>query len=251
MSRTKCEYNWQNTGRQVFYDGVTFETLLAMYPFHFVDDFEGSVIKTVGSGIAGWTVKDTSAGGTAAPAIVGDASNGIVSLNLDATNEKQESGLYMADSLHINLDYGPIVEIRAAVHTAATGQAEMYFGLSNNYVEGPIVEADAGPTVHAFFVFDGGLACTIHTDDASTDKDAIATGITAVLDTYNIYRIDFTDITSVKFFIDGARVGSGTTFDMSNSSNVVTQPFMMLHKETGTGVGSLYIDYIKIWSNRA
>jgi len=241
---TKCK--WEH-GIQTFYDGSTFETLHAMAPFWWVDDFEGTAIQTTAAGVKGWTVKDT---GEATEAILADQHGGVVALSLESTNEKQEAGLTWGDNLNLNLDKGPIVEFRAAVHTTPTGQAELYFGVANNYVEGPIAEADAGPTVHALFMFDASLACTIHTDDASTDNNAKATGVTVVNDAYHVFRIDFADVTDVKFYIDGERVAGSTTFDMSNGSNVVVQPFIMAHKETGTGVGALYVDYVKAWSAR-
>jgi hypothetical protein len=236
-----------NNGVLEFYDGTTFERVAPLAPIYFVDDFEGTVIQTVAAGVKGWTVKDTAGG---AETIVANQHGGIASLALTAGNEKQEAGLYKGDALNFNLDKGPVIEFRAAVHTEPTDQAEIYFGLANAYVEGPIAEADAGPTVHALFMFDGSLVCTLHADDASHDNNAIATGVTVVLDAFHIFRIDFTTITDVKFYIDNVRVGSATTVDMSNGSNVVTQPFIFAHKETGTGVAELYLDYVKAWSKR-
>jgi len=239
---TKTRYR---NGIWILEESTTHETLLASAPFELKDHFEGTVIQTVAAGVKGWTVKDTSAAGDALPAIVANQPRGVVSLHLDGgQNEKEESGLYLGDCLNFNLDYGPVIEFVAAVHVTPTSQAELYFGVANAYAEGPIAEADAGPTVHAFFMFDGGLVCTLHTDDASHDNNAIATGITVVEDAYHVFKIDMTTITDVLFFIDGTRVGSGTTFDMSNGTNVVVQPFMMAHKETGTGVGTLYIDKV-------
>jgi len=236
-----------NAGVLTFYDGSTYETVNPNAPLYFYDDFEGAEIRTTAAGVAGWTLKDT---GGSSEAIIANQHGGVVGLTLAVTNEKEEAGLYMGDVLNWNLDKGPIFECRAAVHVAPTVQSELYFGMANAYVEGPIAEADAGPTVHAFFCFDGGLACTIHTDDAATDNDAIATGITVLADVYHVFRIDFTTITDVKFYIDGVAVGTGTTFSMANGTNVVTQPFLMAHKETSAGLGVLYVDYVKIWSPR-
>jgi hypothetical protein len=236
---------WRN-GIATFYDGTTQESM-PVAPFVLYDDFEGTVIRTVAAGVKGWTVKDTAGG---AETILANQHGGILSLALTAGNEKQEAGIYLGDALNFNLDKGPIFECRAAVHTAPTDQGELYFGLTNAYVEGPIAEADAGPTVHALFMFDGGLVCTIHTDDTANDNDAKPTGVTAVLDAFHVFRIDFTTASDVKFFIDGVAVGTATTFDMSTGANVVTQPFIMAHKETGTGVAELYVDYVKVWSAR-
>ena len=46
MGKTKCEYKWHETGRQVFYDGSSFETLKGMYPITLYDDFLGEAYNT-------------------------------------------------------------------------------------------------------------------------------------------------------------------------------------------------------------
>lgn len=230
------------------YDISTHETIeILNAKVKFVDDFLNTTIFTT-TEHGPWLKKDTSAAGATFEDIVADQSGGVMKLELDeGQNEKEEAGIYFGDGLTFNLDKGVIFEARAAIHTTPTLQSEIYFGLANAYVEGPIAEADAGPTVHAFFCFDGALTPTIHTDDASTDNNAIATGVTEVLDTYSIFRIDASDLTSVKFYIDGARVGSATTFVMTNGANVVVQPFLMAHKETSAGDGVVYVDYCKVW----
>jgi len=56
----------------------------------------------------------------------------------------------------------------------------------------------------------------------------------------------------VKFFVDGQRVCSDTTFDMSNlsASEQQMQPYFSLDKASGTGLGTLDIDYVKIFQTR-
>lgn len=231
------------------FDTVTHETVnIINGKVAFVDDFISTDFMVAASGVMGWTKKDTSAAGDTYEAIVANQPGGVMKLELDeGQNEKEEAGIYFGDALNFNLDKGVIFECRAAIHTAPTLQSEIYFGFANAYVEGPIAEADAGPTIHAFFCYDGALTPTIHTDDTSNDNDAVATGVTSVLDTYEIFRIDCIDPASVKFYIDGARVGSATTFDMSTGANVVVQPFLFAHKETSAGDGVVYIDYVKMW----
>jgi hypothetical protein len=240
---------WVN-GILTFYDGTTFETPEPLAPVVFYDDFLNTQLNTAASGVVGWTARDTSAIGTTVEAIRANQPCGVVTLELDSQAEKQEAGIYWGDALNFNLDKGPIFEARVAVRLTGTLQTEMYFGLANAYVEGPIVEADAGPTVHAFFCFDAGLTPAIYTDDTSNDVDGTATGVTAVEGAFNIYRIDCTNIADVKFYIDGVGVGTGTTHDMSTGTNVVVQPFFMVHKETGAGLGKLDIDYCRVWSPR-
>ena len=96
----------------------------------------------------------------------------------------------------------------------------------------------------------------VETDDGAggTDNDDVATGVTAVIGTYNIYRIDFTTITDVKFFIDGVRVCASTTFDMSTLAGGTTaclQPYFAQDKTGDAGKAITAIDYVKILSNRS
>ena len=48
--KTECKYNWHGTGRQVFYDKTTFETLTANFPIDFKDDFFGADVDFPASG---------------------------------------------------------------------------------------------------------------------------------------------------------------------------------------------------------
>jgi hypothetical protein len=242
MGFTKSK--WRNN-QLAFYDGTTFETVRPVAPFYWKDDFfVDAQIKA--AGLPGWTLKDS---GAATEVQVADLSCGVFSLNLAANVEKEYAGITFNDQLVLDLDKGPIVEFRVAVHTTPTDQAELYFGVINDWVEGPYAEAVAGATVHSLFHFDGALLCEIHTDDTVNETAAggVTTGITVVEDAFHVYRIDFTNAADVKFYIDGVAVATSSTFNMSQGTNVMVQPIVEAHKEAGNGVGSLYVDYVKLW----
>jgi hypothetical protein len=105
---------------------------------------------------------------------------------------------------------------------------------------------------HAWFRWQASAVLLTESDDTTNNNDDTATGLTTVVDTYGIYRIDFTDLTSVKFYVDGVRVSAATTFDMSNLSAAekIMQPYFSLDKASGTGVGTLQIDYVRLWGPR-
>lgn len=213
----------------------------------FEDDFLNTAIMTAAAGVVGWTAKDTSAAGDTTPGIVANQSGGIAELKHDNQDEEQESGLYFGDALNFNLDKGLIIEFRLAAKVLPTLLTEMYFGLANAYVKGTLAAADQGPTIHGVFMLDGSGAVTIHTDDTSNDNDAVATGITVIAEAQHIFRIDALAPASLKFYIDGVRVATSTTFDMSTGANVVLQPYLMGYKSAGAGLGTLYIDYVRAW----
>lgn len=234
-----------------FYESTTQESL-PIAPVMFYDDFLSKLqIVTTGENTAAtWNQVIT---GAAPPtgAIVGDEPNGVVRLALTSANQKQETGLHWNNERQFTLNRGPNFEIRFKPSVLCTDQAEMFFGLAGDYVEGPVAEADAGPAEHIFFVLDGGGAITIHTDDTSTDNDAVATGTTLTNADYCIARIDCTDPTDIRFYINGKRVASGTTFTANAVATLALQPYVFVHKETGAGVGSLDVDYVRVWQDRA
>lgn len=243
--RTACNYNWQNTGRQVFYDKSTFETLHAMYPVCFYDDFLGAAGGDPFDGTIIWNVVDV---GNATEAIVADSSNGQFLLHLTNADEAQDAVLYQNDNKTFDVGNGLIAEFRINMAVAPGTGVCAVFGMAGDHNL-----AKDSVTEHAWFRLDASLAVKVETDDTTNDNDDIATGHTAIAGTYDIYRIDFTDLSDVKFFINGSRVASGTTFDMSNllAAEEQMQPYFSLDKASGTGLGDMNIDYVKIWSNRS
>jgi hypothetical protein len=226
-----------------FFESATQESI-PVAPVRFYDDF--FALDTLY-----WTAKDTSVAGNTTPVLVADGDNGQLTLLLDATSEKQESGYFWNDNRPFKLDHGPNFEIYCTPSVLPTGQSEIYFGLAGDYVEGPIAEADAGPAQHLFFCMDGSGAVTIHTDDGTTDNNAVATGVTLTAGTFAVFRIDATDPTNILFYINGSRVASGTTFSANATPTLALQPFLICHKEAGTGLGTLLVDYVRVWSDRA
>jgi hypothetical protein len=244
MGKVKCSYNWYGTGKQVFYDGTTFETLWAGYPVQYVEDFLGATGGGPFNGTAVWNVVDV---GDATEAIVADASGGQFLLHLVATEEAEDAVLYHGDNKTFDVGNGLIFEARVNMAVSPGIGVCAVFGMAgdHNLDKDSVTEA-------AWFRFDASLACKVETDDTTNNNDDKATGVTAVAGTYNIYRIDFTDLTDVKFFIDGERVAASETFDMSNLSagEQQMQPYFSLDKGAVVGLGDMNIDYVKIFSNR-
>jgi hypothetical protein len=244
MGKVKCSYNWYETGKQVFYDGTTFETLWAGYPVQFVEDFLGVAGGGPFDGTTIWNVVDVNNG---AEAIVADSSNGQFLLSLAANDEAQDAVLYHGDNKTFDVGNGLIFEARIDMAVAPGTGVKAVFGMAGDHN----LDKDS-VTEHAWFSFAASAAVLCETDDTTNDNDDKATGVTATAGTYKIYRIDFTDLTSVKFYINGERVCASTTFDMSNlsASEQQMQPYFSLDKASGAGLGSMNIDYVKIFSNR-
>lgn len=245
MGKTRCKYNWMGTGQQVFYDESTFETLMNSYSKQFVEEFKGAAGGSVFDGTMIWNVIEVGTSTNPTVAVVADKDQFL--LHLAADNEAEDVVLYHSDNKTFDVGEGLIFETRIDMAVSPGTGVVAVFGMCGDHN----LDKDAA-TEAAWFRMDASLVLKVETDDTTNDNDDVATGITLVAGTYNIFRIDFTDLTDVKFFVDGVRVATGTTFDMSNltAAEQQMQPYFSLDKATGTGLGDMNIDYVKIFSNR-
>lgn len=101
---------------------------------------------------------------------------------------------------------------------------------------------------------------SIHTATRSGAASPATTGVTdtgldMTDDTYRIFRIDLSDKANVKFYVDGTRVNSGTTYDLSGvtaGANALVQPIIIQNRSaTGTPAAqTTSVDYVKLWGIR-
>ena len=242
-----CKWNWHNTGHQVWYDDITFETLENTYPLQYYDDFNVVAGGQVFDGTYAWNVLDVSVGGAPTVAVVADSGGGQFLLALDAFNEDQDVVLYQPASKTFDVGNGLIFEARINMAVVPGTGVRAVAGMSGPHNLDKDLTANA-----AWFSWAASMATAVETDDTTNNTAATAVA-TAVAGTYNIYRIDFTTLSDVKFFIDGVRVATSTTFDMSNltAGEQQMQPYFSLDKAGAASLGSMNIDYVKILSNRS
>ncbi len=235
-------------GNLTFFESTTFETVQSMAPVMFYDDFLGTDIMIDESGSNGpWTVKDVSSAGNSTPLIAADVANGVARLPLDGgQSEAQESGLSYGNQRPFVLNQGLIFEARVALKVLPTDVAEAVWGLAGdlNAVADTVQEG-------IWFKADGSGAILAESDDNSENNDDKATGTTLVAAEFAIFRIDCRVITDIRFFIDGASVATATTFDASNVAALALQPYFHIAKASGSGVGTLDIDYVRVLQNRS
>ncbi len=249
--KSKAEYNSEATGRQRFYDRATSETIIFEYPVAFYDDFVGAdvVIPATGSDESGtkWTKKIV---GAAPPTVVKTANgvNGLVALSFTSANQKQDAVLHMDDQLMFSIAQGCIFETRLTLTVAPTLNTIASWGLWGAW-------ADGGSNFRVGFeVTSTSLIAQCESDDNATDSSK-ATGTTLVVGTYNIFRIDCTNQSDIKFWIDGSPVagaaGAFTFVNAASAGNSKSQPHIGLYKSTGAGLGVISVDYVKIWQERS
>ena len=245
--RTRCKYNWHESGRQVFYDGVTFETLKAMFPVCYYDDFLGAgkvTIPAAGSPAGGldWVKKIVA---TATVAGAANAASGVVQCALTTASAEEEGILYHDDQRNFDISKGLIFETRVKVSVLPTGIAEAVFGVAVAYVKGP-----DNPAYRVYFTVDGSGLLYCESDDAATPL-SVTSGVTLLATDWAILRIDATAVTGLKFFVNGVRVAAATTFPYAaTGANAIVQPYFGVYKASGSDVCTIDIDYVKMWQNR-
>lgn len=226
-----------------FYESLTQETVHVFSPVTFNEDFLGKAIDTTNV----WTALDTSAAGNTTPVLVADAPNGVVSLPLDATNEVQLAGLTWGDQRTLILNQGLNIEFRFRLSVLPTGSVVVCLGLCGDHNAAANTVAES-----IWFRADGNGVLTVETDDTVNETSQVATGITLTTADWCVARIDCTDIAAVKFFINGNRVASGTTFNMSQVPTLALQPVVRIGKEgAATTVGTIQLDKVLAWQNRS
>ena len=206
------------------------------------DFFDRAQAFTTTPGHNGWTIKDTSTNGSPTY-LCATEDGGAAVLTLAATSEAEIVTLYNNDVLPLDLANLQQVEIIAKV-SGIDSVTTLCFGVANAQND----TADS-VTVNAWFRIEGSVSTSnvvCETDDTVTDNDDKASGTTLAA-VYKQFVIDFTNgLSDVRFFIDGERVATGTTFSMTGiTAGQNVQPFVQLQKASGTGVPAITIARFK------
>ncbi len=156
---------------------------------------------------------------------------------LDNTSEAQVVTLYQNDVLPYDLALIQQVEWSAKV-SGADAVTSIVFGVASAQND----TADS-VTINAWFKLAGADSTSnivVETDDNTIDNDDKATGVT-LSTVYKKFTIDFTNgLADVRFFIDGVRVATGTTFNMSAvAAGQNVQLFVQIQKASGTGIPAI------------
>jgi len=210
------------------------------------DDFNGAVatFPTSADPATPWLVADTSAAG--APVYTKGTSE--ATLTLAATSEVENVCLYFGDALDIDIDDIQRVEMRVKISASTfTSGSILAFGLGS--ARNDTLDSVAA---NAWFRMEGANSTTLvycESDDGVNDNDDKSSGVTLGT-TFKEFVIDFTGGKSnVKFYIDGQRVASTTTFDMSNYTAGL-QPIVQIQKAANTNANGVVVDYVKITAKR-
>ncbi len=229
-------------------DASTAETLLDYSPCEIIEDFTGpgNVVPVAGSASVGypWVKKIV---GAAPPtvAVVANAAGGVMACTLTSASEKQDAAIYSDDVLNFDMTKSAWIEFRVANQVLPTGNAQIVFGLQSAWIDGP-----DNASFYAQFSQSASGAVNIRTKDGVNTR-SVASGVTMVAGAYRVFRIDSTDPTNVRFFIDGQEVSSSQMTFAATGASAILQPYASVYKASGTGVGTLYIDRIVVGMKRS
>jgi hypothetical protein len=183
---------------------------------------------------------------TGTPVYTKGTSEATLTLNNDSA--EVIVALHFNDSLDFDIDDIQRVTMRVKIGAATfTSGSILCFGVGS-------ARNDTANSVaaNAWFRMEGANSTTLvyaETDDGTRDVDDVSTGV-ALGTNYKNFVIDFTGGKSnVKFYIDGQRVCSTQTFDMS-AYTAGLQPIIQLQKGVNSNVDSVVIDFIEVVCKR-
>lgn len=204
-----------------------------------IDNFDRPLtLTTTPEGGTGWTISDTSAAGAPTYATITE-NGGALEMKLAADSEAEIISAFHNDILMFDL--ADLHHIWAVCKVAAVDAVTVVtFGVGSARNDDEDLVA-----TNAYLKIEGATSTSnlvAETDDGSTDNNDKATGATLGSD-YKKLLIDFTQgLSDVRFYVDGDRVASGTTFDMSGvTAGQNVQPILQVEKASGTAQVALTI----------
>lgn len=176
-----------------------------------------------------------------------DQANGVAKFAFDAVAEAATAALYLVNA-PFDIDQNPVFETKLAVYDIGDDAAlDINFGLASDT---HATDFDL-VAVYAAFHLDGtDLSVLCQSDDGTTTVAATDSTVDLVDDTFAVFKIDATDKTDVKFYIDGSRVLPGTTFDISAYTGTLT-PIVHVEKTSNDTTADVRVDWIRVRSERA
>lgn len=247
---TKTSARWRLQSPE-WREPTSYETIDRLVPIRFEDDFLGKYLNkyvALDNSAGIWTVTETQINTTAA--ITADTANGILCMQLDADNNAEVCSVDFGDQKCFDLKSGLIYEARVNLGVLPSGSGTIaVWGLGSARND----DADAVAT-NCWFMAKGSGLIYWETDDGDTDDDDNSTGVTVIATDWKVYRIEVVqtaaNTATAYFYIDGVLVGTGSFTALSDAEALV-QPIFQIYKGATTQVGTLNVDYVRVWQFRS
>ena len=168
-----------------------------------------------------------------------DEPTGAYQLALTTANAAEAAQLTWGNQRLIDTDKNPIVEFYARCDGIGgmTSVERFVLGLVADHTNAEDALDNIDHSV--WFKVHGAADLNVYmeADDGATDTDDTDTGINFVDDTLTVFRIDMSDLTAVRMFVDGVEAGS--TLDMTASSGQVLQPIACIQRDDNSQTEAL------------
>ena len=189
--------------------------------------------------------------GSATGDYLADTAGGVYSLATAAVSEAEAAQLTWGDQLMLDPTKGLIFEARVRVNIpGATISADERWvvGLVNDHATAQT--ALDGTTFNAWFRGEGAnLNILVEGDDNVTNTDDIDTTFDYVDNTYMMLKIDMTDLSKVKFYVDGKLVPTTVNCSALVATNLL-QPIFCYQRDAGTEINLLEVDWYRVSYSR-
>jgi hypothetical protein len=235
-------------GVLTYEDMATNETILPLASIFFEDDFVGAfgnAFPTAATAGSLWGKKLVQTAGVPAVGLIANGPAGQAKILLDATSEDQEAVLYFLDNLAFDTSKVGGFEVRLQTPVIPTGNVQAALGLASVY--------NAGPDTNAAYVRYGlrGNGAILAESFDGTTRNSKAVGVTIATTTeWHTLRMDWPGIGAANVWVDGVNTASLALPFVPSGGLAVMQPYLSLFKASGTGIGTLAIDYFRTWANR-
>jgi hypothetical protein len=189
--------------------------------------------------------------GSATGDYLANTAGGVYQLATAAVSEAEAAQLTHGDQLTIDPTKTPIFEARVAVNfPAATLSADERWvvGLCSAHATG---QASLDNTVsNVWFRGEGAnLSIFAEGDDNTTDTDDRNTTFSYAKNTMLLLKIDMTDLTKVKFFVNGVQMPTTISVPLLSASTLL-QPIFCYQRDAGTEINQLKVDWFRVYAGR-
>ena len=231
-----------------YYNPATGETFHIDAPIYMKEDFQGADI--VDDGTSPWKFAQVSAAGAdGTGAVKTNLVGGVYEMAIASASDEVavvelSYGNATGDLNGYDVTKGVIFEVRFRLTdaTPVPDNTDVLLGLADFYAADP----DDMATM-AWFRMVSTAAVVVETDDAVTDTDDTATGVSVVQNQWYIGRIELLDLNDVRFYLDNVRVGSATKHRMAAMTSAkIVQPYIAMHRASGTVKPNIEIDYVLV-----
>lgn len=180
-----------------------------------------------------------------------DVLAGIYSLATAAVSEAEGAQITWGNQLMIDPTKKPVFEARVRLNIpGATPSADERWvvGLVSDHTNAE--DALDATTLNAWFRGEGAnLNIYIEGDDNTTNTDDVDSGIDYVDNAWMVLKIDMSDLTKVKFYVNGKPAASTISLAALTASNLL-QPIFCYQRDAGTEINLLEVDWMRVVCSR-